>query len=103
MLVCDPKRASSNVDRMALDHLKAAGVIFAKDRTKRHTKNPKGKIGWKRLNPTGWDKGRCDQCGKAAGIVTPGNPYHMALCPKCESVHKQAIKCGMKRNEDVNW
>lgn len=103
MLVCDPKRAISNVDRMAIEHLEAAGVIFAKDRTQRHTKKPKGKIGWKKLNPTGWNKGRCDQCGKDSGIVTPGNPYSMALCPKCEKVHQDSINRGMKPNEDVNW
>lgn len=101
MLVCEPRRCSSNVDRMALEHLRAAGVIFAKPKAEK--KLPKGRIGWKRLNPTGWAKGHCDQCGCYESSVGHSHPYGMALCGDCLMIHYKSITAGLKPSDEVSW
>lgn len=103
MLVCEEKRIVSNVDRMAFDHLRAAGIIFTKSARPRVDKKvPKSRVGWKKLIPTGWYAGACDQCGKDHGTRQDW-PYNMALCNACARVHTHSVQMGLKPSDDVRF
>lgn len=102
MLTCDPKRCVSNADRMALDHLKAAGIIFTPVKRPKAVKPPsKPRIGWKKFGPM--RKGFCAQCGGDSCTVPGDWPYGMKLCRDCANVHLHSIRAGLKPNDDVNW
>lgn len=107
MLICEPRRIVSNVDRMAYDHLVRAGVIYPNKagRPRSDKKVPKARIGWKRLNPTGWHpKGTmCDQCGASSGSENKLHPYGMRLCPDCFQVHAVSIDRGLRPTDEINW
>lgn len=105
MLICDPRKCVSNVDRMALEHLRAAGVIVPNKagRPRVEKRIPNKRVGWKRLNPTGWSKGACDQCGKASGTSAQNHPYGMALCPHCLAIHTASIAAGLKPTDEIKW
>ena len=107
MLVCDPRKCVSNVDRLAVEHLQAAGIISHRPagRPKVEKKLPKGKVGWKKFNPTGWfPKSKlCDQCGKAPGSEGKLHPYGMLLCGDCLKVHFVSITAGLKSTDEIRW
>lgn len=106
MLVCEPKRCVSNVDRMALEHLKSSGIIFTKGTQPKQAKVKsarRGKVGFKALTPTGWYAGACDQCGKATGNKHSSHPYGMALCEKCLKVHVVSVSNGLKPSDEIKW
>jgi hypothetical protein len=88
MLVCEPRRIVSNVDRMAYDHLLAAGIIHPNKagRPKVQKKLPKARIGWKKLGPM--RNGGCKQCGDAPSQVPAGLPKSEdpSLCDRCFAV-----------------
>ena len=105
MLVCDPSLATSNVDRMAIAHLRQAGVIFTKQPKPKAIRAPKGRIAWKSLEATGYrlnPKG-CRQCGASEGHESPLNPYKMALCGRCLGVHARSIEAGLKPTDEIFW
>lgn len=107
MLICDPRRIVSNVDRMAYEHLLAAGILHANKagRPRVEKKLPKSRVGWKKLNPTGWfPKGNiCDQCGKNKGHEGKMHPYGMCLCGDCLKVHFVSVTAGLKPTDDISW
>jgi hypothetical protein len=86
MLVCEPRRIVSNVDRMAYEHLVAAGIIHPNKagRPKVQKKLPKGRVGWKKLDPMR-KGGACQQCGDAPSQVPVGLPKSEdpKLCDRC--------------------
>jgi hypothetical protein len=97
MLVCDPRRIVSNVDRMAYDHLVAARIIYPNKagRPKIENELPKRKIGWEKKGRVGWKKlgsmrkgGACQQCGDAPSQVPVGLPKSEdpKLCDRCFAV-----------------
>lgn len=98
---------------LAYAYLKSIGAIIVKADAPPHKvkapKIPKGRIGWKRLNPTGWHErgSMCDQCGKDSGsngrnggIATP---YNMALCSACFKVHTHSLARGLVPTEEITW
>lgn len=95
MLVCEPRKIVSNVDRMAYGHLVAAGIIHSNKagRPRVEKKIPKGRIGWKKLGPM--RGGSCGQCGDEGTIdaqigygkhQTRDLGGHSKLCDRCYAV-----------------
>jgi len=80
MLQINEAMILKEIDKLAFDHLFSIGAIVEKvDRPPHKVKSPKipkGRVGWKRLNPTGWHKRgtMCDQCGKTEGHNGGGAP-----------------------------
>lgn len=104
VLICDPRKAVSRVDKMAIEHLRAAGIIVPQPagRPKKETakKLPKGRVGWKRLDP--FVRSGCRQCGSGSSV--PGNwPYSMSLCSRCAQIHLNSIKAGLKSSDEVRF
>ena len=63
MLICDPRKIVSNVDRMAYEHLLSVGIIHPNKagRPRGEKKIPQKRVGWKKLGPM--RDGSCGQCG----------------------------------------
>lgn len=108
MMILEPRKLVSNVDKMAFEHLKSIGAIIPKGagrpKSTAARKIPKARVGWKKLNPTGWFAGAkdiCDQCASRGGFKHQENPYGMNLCPVCKRVHQDSVAKGLKPSDEV--
>ncbi len=104
MLICDPSLAVSNVDRMAIQHLQRAGIIYTRRKAPKTPRAPRGRIAWKALEATGWKTaGGCRQCGASGGLADGYGPYMMKLCQRCLAIHEKSIRAGLTPNEEISW
>ena len=101
MLICEPRKIVSNVDRMAYEHLLAAGIIHHNKagRPRTEKKIPKSRVGWKKLGPM--RSGFCVQCGDNESQVPAGLPKSEDpnLCDRCFAVLANSRRYWMA-NED---
>ena len=95
---------------LAFAYLKSIGAIIVKADAPPHKikapKIPKGRVGWKRLNPAGWHErgSMCDQCGKTEGHEGKMHPYGMRLCGDCLTVHCVSVGRGLTPCADgITW
>ena len=104
MLICDPSLATSNVDKMAIEHLQKAGIIYTRRKAPKAPRAPRGRIAWKALEATNWKhSGGCRQCGDSSGLTPEPGPYGMKLCQRCLDVHAHSIKAGLTPNDEISW
>lgn len=104
MLVCDPSLAISNVDRMAIQHLQQAGIIFTRRKAPKPPRTPRGRIAWKALEATNWKHSDgCRQCGYGVAQSHADYPYGMKLCLRCATVHFNSIRAGLAPNDEISF
>ena len=104
MLQINEAMILKEIDKLALDHLFSIGAIVEKvDRPPHKVKSPKipkGRIGWKRLNPS--NSGSCHQCGGSDGGRNSW-PYNMRLCYSCATVHMHSLARGLVKTDEITW
>jgi hypothetical protein len=104
-LIVDHDRITSNVDRMAIEHLRQAGILVPRGpgRPKAPKKIAKARIGWRNLDP--FKGSLCRQCGGRFGHERAEGswPYAMVLCQHCASVHTRSLDAGLKPSQEVFW
>lgn len=109
MMILEPRKLVSNVDKMAYNHLVSIGAIIPKGagrpKSTAARKIPKSRVGWKRLDAAGWSKGSklCVQCGRSEGNDSKMHPYGMRLCGDCLRVHMVSVDRGLRSSDDITF